>query len=66
MRDEARSADIPLIMLTARGHTLSKEDLARTNIQHLLPKPFSAREVEGLVTGIFDADTHRSSENLAA
>jgi len=35
----------PVIMLTGRGHKVPPSDLARTNIQHLLPKPFSGREL---------------------
>ena len=33
----------PVMMLTARGHLLSKEQLAQTNIRCLLDKPFSAK-----------------------
>jgi two-component system, OmpR family, alkaline phosphatase synthesis response regulator PhoP len=36
---------MPLIMLTARGHRLTREQVARTNIRLVLQKPFSAREV---------------------
>jgi two-component system, OmpR family, alkaline phosphatase synthesis response regulator PhoP len=36
---------VPVIMLTARGHRLSREQLARTGIRLVLHKPFSAREV---------------------
>jgi CheY-like chemotaxis protein len=39
------TAQIPLLMLTARGHRLEPADLARTNIRCLLAKPFSVREV---------------------
>ncbi len=66
MRQDARVAGTPLIMLTARGHTLSKEEIARTNIRHLLPKPFSAREVESLVAELFATEAPRASGNLAA
>lgn len=66
MRSDPRAAHIPIIMLTARGHTLSKEDLARTNIRHLLPKPFSAREVETLARELLDSDANTPPESLAA
>lgn len=65
MRGDARVSQTPVIMLTARGHTLSKEEIGQTNIRHLLPKPFSAREVEGLVAEIFASEA-RASGNLAA
>ena len=45
LRSDARTRNVPVIMLTARGHHLSPQQLAMTNIKHLLNKPFSAREV---------------------
>ena len=45
LKEEPKTHQIPLLMLTARGHKLSPSQLARTNIKGLLPKPFSAREV---------------------
>lgn len=35
----------PVLMITARGHMLTEDDLARTNIQAVMCKPFSPREV---------------------
>lgn len=43
LRDDPSHAKTPVIMLTARGHALSADELARTGIKSLLPKPFSAR-----------------------
>jgi CheY-like chemotaxis protein len=45
LRQEPRTAELPVIMLTARGHRLSASQLAQTNIKHLLPKPFSAKDL---------------------
>jgi CheY-like chemotaxis protein len=45
LRADPRTAEIPVIMLTARGHRLPPEELATTNIKLLMPKPFSAREL---------------------
>lgn len=45
LRENFETTNIPLIMLTGRGHRLSPTDLAKTNIQHLVPKPFSARDL---------------------
>jgi CheY-like chemotaxis protein len=39
------TANIPVIMLTARGHKLSSEELAQTNIRLVVPKPFSAKDL---------------------
>ncbi len=54
----AATSSIPLLMLTARGHKLSPEELARTNITGLVPKPFSAREVLSRVQDLIAASTH--------
>ncbi len=43
------TANIPVLMLTARGHRIAAEDLAKTNIRQMLAKPFSPREVVKLV-----------------
>lgn len=51
LRSSHAAREIPVIMLTARGHLLSPGELAKTNIQQLLAKPFSAKE---LVTKIED------------
>lgn len=45
MRSDPRTKDIPALMLTARGFSLSPEDLEQTNIASVLSKPFSPREV---------------------
>jgi CheY-like chemotaxis protein len=46
--------DIPVIMLTARGHMVPDEDIERAAISELIAKPFSARallEIVNRVTG---------------
>lgn len=45
MRADERTKDIAALMLTARGFSLSPEDLEQTNIAGVLSKPFSPREV---------------------
>lgn len=45
LHDSDDTADTPIVMVTARGHKLSPEQLARTNIRQLMCKPFSAREL---------------------
>lgn len=45
LRAESKTCEIPIIMLTARGFSLSEDDLEGTNIRKVLPKPFSPREV---------------------
>jgi two-component system alkaline phosphatase synthesis response regulator PhoP len=45
LRSETETADIPVIMLTARGFAIEEETKERLNITACLSKPFSPREV---------------------
>lgn len=45
LRAQESTTHVPVVMLTARGHVLSDDDLSKTNIVRLLAKPFSAREL---------------------
>ncbi len=45
LKATAQTSEIPVLMLTARGHKLSPTELSQTNIRTLLAKPFSAREL---------------------
>lgn len=49
LRSDPRTEGIPVIMLTARGHRLSPRELQETGIQHVMPKPFSARELQSMI-----------------
>jgi two-component system, OmpR family, alkaline phosphatase synthesis response regulator PhoP len=57
LRRNAATANIPLVMLTARGHRLSPQELAETNIRHLAAKPFSARDLVTKATQILEGAT---------
>ena len=37
--------EIPVLMLTARGHVLGPSELARTNVRAVIAKPFSVRRL---------------------
>jgi DNA-binding response OmpR family regulator len=39
------TADIPMILLTSRGHRVRPSDLIKTNIRAVMPKPFSPRKL---------------------
>lgn len=52
LKNDTRTAKVPVILLTARGHLLSDEEMAKTNIQKILAKPFSIREVVAAVDEI--------------
>lgn len=50
LRENLDTTELPLIMLTARGHKIPPSELAKTNIRSLMAKPFSARELVQNVT----------------
>ena len=52
LREDPNLADMPLIMLTARGYLADEAQLARTNVRRVLHKPFSAKEVLKLVAEV--------------
>ncbi|MFG0331491.1 MAG: response regulator [Phycisphaerales bacterium] len=43
LSDNPMTEHIPVIMLTARGHRVDPTEIGKTNIRHLLDKPFSPR-----------------------
>lgn len=55
--DEATS-HIPAILLTARGHIVSPEDMARTVIKKTMAKPFSAKTLLETAQGVLAASGH--------
>ncbi|CAN5864255.1 N/A [soil metagenome] len=63
---QAATAAIPVIMLTARGHRVPPGEMAKTQIQHLLAKPFSARELTELVAELLASEVARRGVRTAA
>ncbi|MBY0313301.1 MAG: response regulator [Phycisphaerales bacterium] len=45
MKADAATAQIPVLLLTARGHVLTDDMLARTSIRRVMSKPFSVRDL---------------------
>jgi DNA-binding response OmpR family regulator len=52
LKIHASTSDVPVIMLTARGYIVREEEMASTNIRHLLSKPFSPRDVLAKVNAL--------------
>jgi two-component system, OmpR family, response regulator len=52
MYEDVELRGIPIILLTARGFSLTPDDLEHTNIQYRMSKPFSPRELLALVEDI--------------
>ena len=56
MKADPATAEIPALLLTARGHVLSDEMLSKTNIKRVMSKPFGVRDLltyvqTGLIPG---------------
>lgn len=61
------TADTPVVMVTARGHKLSAQELEQTNIRQMLCKPFSARELLSVIEGLLlESGGHDSQEGANA
>ena len=54
LREQEVTCDIPAIMLTARGFSIAPELLEQTNIQVVLSKPFSPRDILARVQMLID------------
>jgi DNA-binding response OmpR family regulator len=55
LKSSETTRNVPALMLTARGFSLSGDDLAHTNIAGVLSKPFSPREVLAKVQDLVSA-----------
>lgn len=51
---DANTASIPVILLTARGHKLSQDDLATTSICMVVDKPFGPTDLINRVKGMLE------------
>ena len=49
LRGDDRTKDVPVLLLTARGHILTKDQLAGTNVRRVMSKPFGVRELVAYV-----------------
>lgn len=53
LKADPRTASIPIVMLTSRGHRADDETVSRTNIVRLVAKPFSSHEMVKIVGEVF-------------
>lgn len=63
LRQSGPCANTPVILLTARGYILGPEDLSRTNIRCVIPKPFGVKQLLERVRSLL---SEQSDERLAA
>ena len=67
IRADARLADLPVILLTAKGYELSTDDaFKRLKVFELVAKPFSPRELCKLVQMALEERAHCRAECAAA
>jgi two-component system, OmpR family, alkaline phosphatase synthesis response regulator PhoP len=55
LKQDARTSDIPAIMLTARGYHLEPRDTEESGILRMLSKPFSPRHLLTTVNEVLEA-----------
>ncbi|MEM7754984.1 MAG: response regulator [Planctomycetota bacterium] len=46
LKADPRFQTLSVVLVTARGHMLSADDLAKTNIVRVLPKPFGRKDLK--------------------
>ena len=66
LRSDPVTADIPAIILTARGFSLSDQDRALDNIREVIAKPFSPRQVLTTVYALLDEVYQREEHAVGA
>jgi two-component system, OmpR family, alkaline phosphatase synthesis response regulator PhoP len=54
IKQDARTSDIPAIMLTARGYHLEPRDTEQSGILRMLSKPFSPRHLLSTVNEVLE------------
>jgi len=54
LKQDARTSEIPAIMLTARGYHLEPHDTEQSGILRMLSKPFSPRHLLSTVTEVLE------------
>lgn len=52
LAESPATAEIPILLLTGRGHIMAPGTLDGTSVRSVLPKPFSASEVVDIVGGL--------------
>lgn len=66
LRQHAPTADIPILLVTARGHRVEPEEMSQTNIITIIAKPFSAKELVARVEEMAREIEKRRSPKAAA
>jgi CheY-like chemotaxis protein len=62
LAEDPETANIPVILLTALEHRISRADLAGTSVEHILRKPFRPSELLELAADYLRAYRERHGE----
>lgn|GEM_PF-1936745 len=62
LAQDPETAEIPVILLTALEHRISREDLVETSVEHILRKPFRPSELLELAADYLKAHRDRHGE----
>ena len=62
LADDPETASIPVILLTALEHRISRVELADTSVEHILRKPFRPSELLELAADYLRAYRERNNE----
>jgi len=54
LAEDQSTSDIPIILLTARGHKITQEELDTTGIRMVMDKPFGPSDLMTRVRGMLD------------
>ncbi len=65
LKRREETSDIPCLLLTARGFSLSPQLLSETNIAAVISKPFSLREIIARVEALVGAAPKREASDAA-
>lgn len=65
LAEDKSTAEIPVLILTARGYALDEADLRIGNIRGVLSKPFSPRAILQQVQELLEAEAARRDSNIS-
>lgn len=62
LKDLPATSGTPVLMLTARGYILAPQEMSKTNIRRLMPKPFSASALLEQVAAMLGLNAQKLAE----
>jgi len=66
LKERPTTRNLPVILLTARGHALNEEEMKQTNIRQVMSKPFSPRQILDSVEALLKEHKIEDEDSLAA